>query len=57
VCGIATTDKRFGGIFQVKNDLHSKLPGSPNQFIPINNVTKKNIDVNWYIEQIEKNSF
>lgn len=57
VCGIATTNKQFGSVFQVKNDLHSKLPGSPPQFLSYEQASKKEIDTKWYIDQIEKNSF
>lgn len=57
VCGIATTNPKMGGVFQVKNDLHSKLPGSPQHFLPINEATMKSIDTSWYVDQIEKNIF
>lgn len=57
VCGIATTNKSCGGVFQVKKDLHSKLPGSPDKFLSSSIATKKDIDVQWYINQIEKNIF
>ncbi|MGM0238501.1 hypothetical protein [Enterococcus sp. AZ103] len=57
VCGIATNNKKFGGLYQVKKDLHSKLPGSPPNFMSFNQASKKDLDTSWYIEQIEKNSF
>ena len=57
MCGIATTNKKCGGVFQVKKDLHSKLPGSPDKFLSSSMATKKDIDVQWYINQIEKNIF
>lgn len=57
VCGIATKNPQMGGVFQVKGDLHSKLPGSPNHFLPINQATMNAIDTSWYVEQIEKNIF
>ena len=57
ICGIATTNENYGGVFQVKGDLHSKLPGSPPKFLSYEKATKKDLDAAWYIEQIEKNSF
>lgn len=57
VCGVATNDKRCGGVYQVKNDLHSKLPGSPPNFLSYDKATKKSINTKWYTEQIEKNCF
>lgn len=57
ICGIATTNEKYGGVFQVKDDLHSKLPGSPPKFLSYEKATKKDLDAAWYIEQIEKNSF
>ncbi len=57
VCGIATINHKFGGLFQVKDDLHSKLPGSPDNFMSIKQAQKKEINAEWYIDQIEKNIF
>ncbi|HCB27287.1 hypothetical protein [Enterococcus durans] len=57
ICGIATNNKRYGAVFQVRNDLHSRLPNSPSSFLTYEKATKKDIDTKWYIEQIEKNCF
>ncbi len=57
ICGVATNKAKYGGVYQVKNDLHSKLPGSPNAFLNHDIATKKDLDTAWYIDQIEKNSF
>lgn len=57
ICGIATNNSNFGGIYQVKKDLHSKLPGSPKRFMSSTQANKKDIDTSWYVEQIEKNNF
>ncbi|MFR0815912.1 MAG: hypothetical protein ACLSIL_16455 [Enterococcus casseliflavus] len=57
ICGIATTNEKYGGVFQVKDDLHSKLPGSPPKFLSYEKAKKKDLDAAWYIEQIEKSSF
>ncbi|WP_418268004.1 hypothetical protein [Enterococcus hirae] len=57
ICGIATSNKKLGGVFQVKNDLHSRLPNSPFSFLSYEKATKKEIDTSWYVEQIEKNCF
>ncbi|WP_142433432.1 hypothetical protein [Enterococcus mundtii] len=57
ICGIATTNQLYGGVYQVKNSLHSKLPGSPQKFLTYDKATKKEIDTVWYVEQIEKNCF
>ncbi|ALS03082.1 hypothetical protein ATZ33_17370 [Enterococcus silesiacus] len=54
VCGIATSNKKFGGIYQTKNDLHSKLPGSPVHFLSYDHATKQDIDMSWYVEEVEK---
>lgn len=54
VCGIATSNKKLGGIYQTKNDLHSKLPGSPIHFFTYDRATKKDIDMSWYVEEVEK---
>ncbi|CAI3328502.1 DNA polymerase [Enterococcus cecorum] len=55
--GVATTNKVFGGVYQVKNDMHSKLPGSPERFMRMDQAKKSDVDVNWYVQQIEKNMF
>lgn len=57
ICGIATSNKKLGGVFQVKNDLHSRLPNSPSAFLTYEKAKKKEIDTSWYVEQIEKNCF
>lgn len=57
ICGIATNDLNCGGVYQVKNDLHSMLPGSPNHFLPFTEASLKKLDTEWYVEQIEKNIF
>ncbi|WP_314578601.1 hypothetical protein [Enterococcus gilvus] len=57
VCGVATKNKKYGGVYQVKKDLHSKLPNSPARFLNYMQATKKDIDVNWYVEQIERLTF
>ncbi len=57
VCGIATNKKEYGTLFQVKKDLHSKLPGCPDGFMNSIKATKKDLDVNWYVEQVEKYVF
>ena len=57
ICGIAANSNKYGGVFQVRNDLHSRLPNSPSSFLTYEKATKKDIDTKWYIEQIEKNCF
>lgn len=57
ICGIATNNQKYGGVFQVKGDLYSKLPGSPTSFLAYDQATKKDMDTEWYVEQIEKNCF
>lgn len=57
VCGIATKNPQMGSVYQVKGDLHSKLPGSPTHFLPMNQATIQAIDTSWYVNQIEKNIF
>lgn len=57
ICGVATNNKKYGGVFQTKNDLHSKLTGSPDNFLDFMQVKQNDINVNWYIEQVEKNIF
>ncbi|WP_165004699.1 MULTISPECIES: hypothetical protein [unclassified Enterococcus] len=57
ICGIAANSNKYGGVFQVRNDLHSRLPNSPASFLTYEKATKKDIDTKWYIEQIEKNCF
>ena len=57
VCGIATNKRQFGGLYQMKKDLHSKLPGSPTNFLTCLQADKKYLDTKWYVEQIERNIF
>lgn len=57
VCGIATSNKRLGTIYQNKKGLHSKLTGCPDNFMSYMQATKKDINLSWYVEQVEKSLF
>ena len=57
VCGVATNKKKNGGLFQVKKGLYSKLRNSPENFMNYLEANKKQIDLNWYVDLVEKNIF
>lgn len=54
VCGIATSNKHLGTVYQQKKGLHSKLPGCPDNFMSHTKATKKDINLSWYVEQVER---
>ena len=54
VCGIATNNKKMGSVYQRKKGLHSKLPGCPDNFMSHTKATKKDINLGWYVEQVER---
>lgn len=57
VCGLATNKKEYGELFQIKKGLYSKLRNSPENFMNYLNVTKKEVNLNWYLEIVDKNIF
>lgn len=57
ICGIATSNKNYGEVFQVRGDLHSKLPGSPANFMSYTQAGKKDINLSWYVKHVEKSLF
>lgn len=57
ICGIATSNKNYGEVFQVRGDLHSKLPGSPANFMSYTQAGKKDINLSWYVKHLEKSLF
>lgn len=54
ICGIATNHKHLGTIYQQKKGLHSKLSGCPDNFMNHAKATKKDINLSWYVEQVER---
>lgn len=54
VCGIATNNKQLGSIYQNKKGLHSKLTGCPDNFMSYTQAGKKDINLSWYVDQVEK---